>query len=458
MHSKELGSCLMSVRQQQYTGKGIPCLKTVIKDGTGVMKRFLAAAVSAAIFFALTGCGNSNSIPVTDSSVSSDSYVESEQDSVTESYEEEPKEVKAAVLSRNAARMWLLAGGEFAAAVEEAQDVAGLPDDVVWAGSEEKPSVQSILKTEPDVIIADRTVSGYTNIRKQFSDADCEILEVSANSFEEYDSSMKLLTEKTGNSEAYSEYVEAVAERNSVIISNALEAAHKVEVTVTQSPGSDLSDEKVSEEAREVHYKGRTPYYMVIRVGEENCRAMSNDDFICSMLNDFGMTNANKSGQQVIVWKTDDAEGKEESGDSSLTTKKETTDSSVTTKEENADSSVTATKETENVYVPKMPPGATAIDTFAGEVDTRESEDAGRRTFENLLANNPDFVFIIYEGDEKAAAANCNELVKSCESWSSIFAVQSGRVYDLPQSSFRYQPYEMWDLAYEYLYQSLFNL
>ena len=54
--------------------------------------------------------------------------------------------------------------------------------------------------------------------------------------------------------------------------------------------------------------------------------------------------------------------------------------------------------------IPEAPVETDAVDTFAGEVDARESDDAGRRTFENLLANNPDFIFIIYEGNEKEDA------------------------------------------------------
>ena len=77
--------------------------------------------------------------------------------------------------------------------------------------------------------------------------------------------------------------------------------------------------------------------------------------------------------------------------------------------------------------IPEAPVETDAVDTFAGEVDARESTDAGRRTFDNLLANNPDFIFIIYEGNEKEAASRCNELVKSCDSWKDVFAVKSGR-------------------------------
>ena len=265
---------------------------------------------------------------------------------------------------------------------------------------------------------------------------------------------MQLLTERTGNTESYQKYVTEVASRNESIISSALEAAHKVEVTVTESPARDLSDTKVSDEAPNQYYKGRTPTYMVIRVGSEECCAMSNDDFICSMLCDFGMTNANKSGQRVHVWRMNEEETSK--AEDSKATKSEDSRAEMSEAVESSVMSKPDDVSTASV-IPEVPVETDAVDTFAGEVDARESDDAGRRTFENLLANNPDFIFIIYEGNEKEAAASCNELVKSCDAWKNVFAVQSGRVYELPQSSFRYQPDELWDMAYEYLYQSIYN-
>ena len=444
-----------------------------MKDGTGVMKRFLAAAVSAAILFAVTGCAGGENTAQTDSSISAGSVSQAEE-VLTESESTEPKDVKAVALSRNAARMWMLAGGELIAAADEAQDLPGIPKDLVWIGSENEPDLKNILKTETDVVIVDRSVENYSGIKKELSEAECDMIEVSANSFRDYDASMQLLTERTGNAESYQKYVTEVAARNEGIISNALEAAHKIEVTVTEPPARDVSDTKVSDEAANQYYKGRTPTYMVVRVGSEGCCAMSNDDFICSMLCDFGMTNANKSGQRVHVWKMREEETSKvedsvatQSGDSRAE-KGKVADSSVMSKLEDSraekgeaeDSSATPKPNDVSTasLIPEAPVETDAVDTFAGEVDARESDDAGRRTFENLLANNPDFIFIIYDGNEKTAEANCNELVKSCDTWKDVFAVKSGRVYELPQSSFRYQPDELWDMAYEYLYQTIYNL
>lgn len=434
------------------------------------MKRFLAAAVSAAILFSSVGCGKEEAVTPADNSAAVDSIAGTENLVPDESVETEKKEVKAAALSCNAAKMCLLAGVQLVAAVEEAQNITGVPDGLTLVGTENKPSVEDVLNTEPDVVILDKGISGYISIKDAFADADCEVVEVSDNSFKEYDTSMKLLTDLTGDKEAYGKYVRDVADRNEAIISQALEAAHQVEVTVTENPADGSGNAGNSEET--VYYAGRTPSFLVIRAGEENCRAMSNDDYICSMLQDFGMCNANKSGQPVIVWKK--ADHADESFSDSHVTKQDpdvlspesvipepqaekmsvkmvSSISEMATGPAVADSSV-------SVMISETPAETDSIDTFAGDIDKRESEDAGRRTFENLLANNPDFIFIIYDGNEKSASENCRELVKSCENWDKTYAVQSGRVYDLPQNSFSCQPNELWDMAYEYLYQTIFVL
>ena len=434
------------------------------------MKRFLAAAVSAAILFSSVGCGKEEVVTPAENSTA-ESVAGTESLVPDESVETEKREVKAAALSCNAAKMCLLAGVQLVAAVDEAQNIIGMPDGLTFVGIEEEPSVEDVLNAEPDVVILDKSTPGYISIKDAFADVDCEVVEISDNSFKEYDTSMKLLTDLTGDSEAYEKYVRDVADRNEAIISRALEAAHQVEVTVTENPADGSGNAGNSEET--VYYAGRTPSFLVIRAGEENCRAMSNDDYICSMLQDFGMCNANKSGQQVIVWKKTDTAGDESLTDSHVTIQDQDALSSeavipepqaekmsvelaspiseMATGPAAADSSI-------SVMISETPAETDSIDTFAGEIDKRESEDAGRRTFENLLANNPDFIFIIYDGNEKSASENCRELVKSCENWEKTYAVQSGRVYELPQNSFGCQPNELWDMAYEYLYQTIFVL
>lgn len=443
------------------------------------MKRlFLMAVMSAAILFTVSGCQKGKNADLTDSTVISDLPEMSNEDSVTN--DEDVKVLKAAALSRNAAKMWLLAGGELAAVPEEACDLEVVSEDIVSLGKESEPETGGLKDLDIDVVIADRTIAGYANIRKDLSHLQCDILEVGAESFEDYAASIKLLTEYTKDEKSYTRHAEKVRSRCEDIIAKAYEASGNVKVTVTQSPGNSMKDESVSDAVPGTSYHGRAPSYLVIRVSDDYCRVVTNDDFICGMLKDFGMTNANMSGRQVAVRKADvnTESGSETESESEPESVDETESASESIAEiesesgseaesgcESASESVTETVD-ESAESPdeasRTDSGTVeesrSFDAFAENGEDRGDWETGRRLLENILTNNPDFIFIVYEGKEKAAAALCGELVKSCGNWKDTYAWKSGRVYELPQSTFRYPPYDRWDMAYEYLYQVIYKM
>ena len=102
----------------------------------------------------------------------------------------------------------------------------------------------------------------------------------------------------------------------------------------------------------------------------------------------------------------------------------------------------------------------------AGEKDSEAAvDDAGTHSsarpaneieFETILSRNPDYIFVIYEGKEKAAEQTYKAICESREFWGDMTAVRNRHVYTLPQSTFAYPPNDQWDLAYEYLYQMMF--
>ncbi|MDO4804867.1 MAG: hypothetical protein Q4A32_08615 [Lachnospiraceae bacterium] len=399
------------------------------------------AAVSAAVLFTVGGCRKGAAVASLDNSASTESSMISEDE---ESVEElDGQNVRAAALSRCAAKMWLLAGGELIAAPEDAMDLDGIPKNIIQIGTGKDLSVDDLEDLDVDAVIADRSASGYADIRKTLSKIDVDVLEVGAESFENYAASMKLLTEYTHDEKVFEKYVDSVAARCDDIIGKAREASGKVKVTVTQQPGERRDAESGLDDSMDFYYSGRTPTFMVIRADKDSCRAVTNDDFICGMLRDFGMANSNMSGRQVAAWKN------AEDGDLAQ--------ECVETESGGPGIDISGTISTADSLAVDSSESV-AFDVFAEEKEERGDEEAGRRAFENVLSNNPDFIFIIYEGNEKAAAETCSELVKSCGNWKNSYAVKSGRVYELPQSTFRYPPYELWDLAYEYLYQLIYKL
>ena len=71
-------------------------------------------------------------------------------------------------------------------------------------------------------------------------------------------------------------------------------------------------------------------------------------------------------------------------------------------------------------------------------------------SFEEVLRQDPDCIFIATMGDERAAKDYMNSVLAE-PAWQSLTAVQQGRVAYLPKELFQYKPNARWDEAYEYL-------
>ena len=62
-----------------------------------------------------------------------------------------------------------------------------------------------------------------------------------------------------------------------------------------------------------------------------------------------------------------------------------------------------------------------------------------------------DYIFIIPQGKESEAMESYKTQFESNEVWSSLDAVNRGRLYTMPKDYFQYKPNAQWDLAYEYV-------
>ncbi len=77
-------------------------------------------------------------------------------------------------------------------------------------------------------------------------------------------------------------------------------------------------------------------------------------------------------------------------------------------------------------------------------------------SIEEVLREDPDFIFISTMGDEVSAIANM-ESILSGATWQSLSAVQEGKCYYLPKELFQYKPNHRWADAYEYLKEILYG-
>ena len=75
-------------------------------------------------------------------------------------------------------------------------------------------------------------------------------------------------------------------------------------------------------------------------------------------------------------------------------------------------------------------------------------------SFEEILASDPDHIFISTMGDENAAKAHMDSLLQE-PTWQSLTAVRERHVHYLPKSLFQYKPNAHWGEAYAYLIELL---
>lgn len=76
-------------------------------------------------------------------------------------------------------------------------------------------------------------------------------------------------------------------------------------------------------------------------------------------------------------------------------------------------------------------------------------------SLEEILKEDPDFIFISTMGKEEAARAYMDSVLAD-SAWQALSAVQAGRVFYLPKDLFQFKPNARWDEAYEYLAEILY--
>lgn len=76
-------------------------------------------------------------------------------------------------------------------------------------------------------------------------------------------------------------------------------------------------------------------------------------------------------------------------------------------------------------------------------------------SMEAIVSADPDFIFVVTMGDEKAAIDELDRTLRSNPAWAGLSAVQAGHFHVLPKDLFHYKPNARWGEAYEYLLRIL---
>jgi len=99
---------------------------------------------------------------------------------------------------------------------------------------------------------------------------------------------------------------------------------------------------------------------------------------------------------------------------------------------------------------------ACAIIDDMGLTNLADSSPAlGDPTAESVAAAKPDWVFVVFHGDESAAQKAYEQAFTSDPAWQELDAAKAGRVVALPRRLFLYKPNARWAEAYMYLSQTL---
>lgn len=74
---------------------------------------------------------------------------------------------------------------------------------------------------------------------------------------------------------------------------------------------------------------------------------------------------------------------------------------------------------------------------------------------EAILDADPDFIFVIEQGNSSEARDSFTEAFSGKRVWQELAAVRNGCVYILPKDFFQYKPNAKWDEAYQYVMELL---
>ena len=323
-------------------------------------KRIIAAALAAML--ALTaGCGKKEEkTPTTESgieAVKTDEELrdESELAEIENSKEVTPEQVAA--LSRNAASMWKIAGGNLAAGVEEA---SGVPKNAVF-GTEDNPDIEAVLNFGADLVLVDKASENFQDMISllDMTEGAPPYLVIDIHSFDDYADSMLEMAKYTKDAAAYKSGVIDVRRKNAEVIARGQEALKvliqtmplpesillpEADESMMEAPNQDNADassdaiesrdaesvldstvsqtaesaldsgisqatESAMDSAAEsypadnekVADKRESITVLLMRIEAEGCTIQGSHDYVSNMLADFGLINVNPGYEEVRV-------------------------------------------------------------------------------------------------------------------------------------------------------------
>ena len=210
-----------------------------------MLKKLLALCLSLAL---LCSCGANGAAPVQEEKEeSSFTFTDSLGRSVTVGEVEH-----AACLLGSFAQIWTLAGGELCAAADDAWDDfdLNLGEDVVNLGGTEDLSMEKLLASQPDFIIASGNRRQNVEWKETLEATGIPTAYFEVNNFEDYLNMLDICTKVTGETERYEQYGLAAQKQIDEVLAASAERLKNGEaptvLTMRASASSILAKESAS--------------------------------------------------------------------------------------------------------------------------------------------------------------------------------------------------------------------
>ena len=197
------------------------------------IRTILAFLLCVFIAAGCLGCGETKK--ETESSAVSDNTTRTDTEAITVtddlgrevSFSDKPE--RAAALSASFAETWLLAGGNLAAAVHDAWEDydLDLTEDTVDVGTSMEVSLELLIASRPDLVLASSKTKSQVEIRDTLEKAGIPVLYYNVDGFDDYLKMLEACTMLTGRPDLYEKNGIAVSDQIEKIREKARKAAEK---------------------------------------------------------------------------------------------------------------------------------------------------------------------------------------------------------------------------------------
>lgn len=183
-----------------------------------------------------------------------------------------PKRVAA--LLGSFADTWVLAGGTLCAAAKDAWDDFGLQlNGAVNLGGAHSPSLEALLSSEPDFVIASASTSADVEMKESLQNAGITVAYFDVDSFEDYLNMLKICTDITGRKDLYQK--------------NGLDIQKQIEDIKSRFAAANLSEEKKT--------------VLMLRTSATSVKAKGSEGTVLGeMLKDLGCVNIADSDKSLL--------------------------------------------------------------------------------------------------------------------------------------------------------------